>query len=134
MVARLALRPWLRHHPMPRYIVTGGLSLLVDLLVLDLLHGVAGLELVLSTVLAYMAAYCVNFSLSRWWTFRSTRTAAARSQVVRYTALVLANLGVTILIVTGLVATGVNYLIAKLVAAVVIAGVNFLIARRWVFV
>ncbi len=133
MPTRTGAVAWLRHHPFPRYAVTGVLSLAVDLVALKLLHGEAGVPLVPATVAAYAAAFCVNFSLSRWWTFRATRSRPATAAIVRYTALVVANLAVTVAIVTGLVALGVYYLLAKVVAAVVIAGVTFVAARRWVF-
>jgi putative flippase GtrA len=134
VAAGVGSRTWLRHHPMPRYLVTGGISFLIDLGFLKLLHGILGVELILATIGAYAAAFCVNFTLSRLWTFRSTRTSGARSQAIRYTILVLCNLIATVVIVTGLVGTGLNYLVAKVISAVFLAVLNFLISRRWIFV
>lgn len=124
---------WMRQHPGPRFLVTGGLTFCVDIGALKLLHGEAQVPLVLATVLAYACAFVVNFTLSRQWAFAGARSSAAHAQMVRFSVLVLVNLAVTVLIVSGLSAAGMNYLAAKVVSTAVIATGNFFAYRRWVF-
>lgn len=124
----------LRQHPAPRYLVTGGLTLSVDVLSLELLHGVLGVGLVPATIGAFAVAFCVNFSLSRQWAFVASKSGLARRQLARYLALVAVNLVTTVIIVKGLVSVDVNYLLAKLIAAALNATGNFFAYRRWVFV
>ena len=125
----------IREHPAPRFLVTGGLTFLVDVGMLKLLHGVAGIALAPATALAFATAFVVNFTGSRQWVFASTaRVGSTHRQLVRYVILVGVNLGSTLAIVVGL-ASGfaLNYLIAKVCAATLNAIGNFFAYRHWVF-
>jgi putative flippase GtrA len=114
-----------------RYFVTGVLSVVVDVGVLTLLHSVAGVGLVASTVLAYAGGLVVNYTLNRSWTFRSSDDHSRT--LARYAVLVAFNFLSTLGIVVGLTAAGLYYLLAKLIAVALNAGINFLAARHWVF-
>lgn len=125
---------WLRSHPAPRFVLTGGATFLVDLGCLRLLHGTAGLALAPATLLAFCIAFVVNFTASRNWAFAGTgRDGHVGHQALRYLVLVAANLASTLAIVVGLNALDVNYLWAKVVAAAVNATFNFFAYRHWVF-
>jgi putative flippase GtrA len=124
---------WVRQHPFPRYVATGAIVFAIDLLGLRVLHGSLGVNLIVATVVAYLIAFVVNFTLSRHWTFRTADAQSRRRHATRYTVVVLVNLAVTVAIVAGLVDAGMNYLIAKVVSAAAIAIVNFFVSRRWVF-
>jgi putative flippase GtrA len=131
--ARITLRT-LHQHPAPRYLVSGTATFLVDIGSLKVLHGVFGIGLALSTVLAFAVAFAVNFTAARKWTFVGTaREGKTRSQLVRYLVLVAVNLGSTVLIVVGLSGAGLSYLVAKVVAASINAVGNFFAYRHWVF-
>ncbi|MCW2542611.1 MAG: hypothetical protein JWM40_163 [Frankiales bacterium] len=114
-----------------RFAVTGGLSVAVDFAVLTLLHGVLDVELVLSASLGYAASLVINYSLNHAWVFQSSGD--HRRRLVKYGSLVVVNYALTIGIVSGLVAVGVFYLIAKLVVVVINALLNFTLFRSWVF-
>ena len=131
--ARTGLNGWIRHHPLPRFLVTGGVTAAVDLGALAWLHGGLHLPVAASTALAYACAFAVNFSLSRRWAFAAGRSGRARRQVARYLLLVGVNLVLTVAIVSGLTAAGLYYLAAKLVAIAVLAVGNFFTYRHWVF-
>ena len=97
-------------------------------------HGVLNLGLALSTVLAFALAFSVNFTTSRQWVFKvSAQEGSAQHQVARYLVLVGINLGLTLVIVVGLSAVGVPYLLAKVVATGINAVGNFFAYRHWVF-
>jgi putative flippase GtrA len=132
-LTRPAWRHHLRTHPVPRYLVTGLASGIIDLGLLRLLHGTLHWNLVLSTVLSYLSAFTANFALSRQWTFAHGRHARVDQQLIRYLVLVAINLAVTVGIVSGLVALGTNYLIARLIAMAIVAVGNFFAYRHWVF-
>jgi putative flippase GtrA len=124
----------LRTHPAPRYLVSGSITFLIDIGSLKLLHGVAGVSLVPAVVIAFTAAFVFNFTVSRQWTFaKSARGGQPRRQMARYLILVAVNLVVTVVLVAGFSALGVNYLIAKVVATVVNACGNFFVYRHWIF-
>jgi putative flippase GtrA len=124
----------LRTHPAPRYLVSGSLTFLVDIGSLKLLHGVAHMALVPAVVVAFAIAFAFNFTASRQWTFAiAAREGQAHRQLIRYLILVGVNLVITVVLVSGFSAVGVNYLIAKLVAAVINASGNFFAYRHWIF-
>lgn len=134
VLERLVRITHLRQHPAPRFLVTGGATFLVDVGVLKLLHGVVGVALAPATVLAFAAAFAVNFTGSRQWVFATAaKQGAAHRQLVRYLFLVGVNLASTVAIVVGLSGLGLNYLIAKVCAAAVNALGNFFAYRHWVF-
>ncbi len=116
---------------LPRFLVIGALSFAVDLGTLFVAHGVLRIWLPLATTLAYAVAFTINFSLNRFWAFGST--AAVGHQVARYLLLTGVNYVVTVAVVTGLAAAGLQYLVAKVIAATVIAAGNYLAYRLWVF-
>jgi putative flippase GtrA len=114
-----------------RFAVTGGLSVAVDFVVLTLLHGVLHVDLVLSATLGYLASLVVNYSLNHAWVFQSSGDHGRR--LLKYGSLVVVNYALTIGVVSGLVAVGVYYLLAKLVVVVINAVLNFTLFRSWVF-
>jgi putative flippase GtrA len=95
------------------------------------LHGVLGISLAIATSVAFLATLAVNFGLNKVFSFRSS--GLIRPAIVRYLLLVLVNYGATLLIVTGLTAAGLSYVVAKTLATVLNAVLNYLAYRHWVF-
>lgn len=116
---------------LPRFLIIGVLSFIVDAGTLFVTHGLLKVWLPLATTLAYGLAFVVNFGLNRRWAFGST--GALTGQAARYIALVGVNFVITLVMVNGIAALGVSYLIAKVLATTVIAGVNYLAYRNWIF-
>lgn len=114
-----------------RFAVTGGLSVGVDVALLAVLHSALHVDLVLAASLGYVASLVVNYSLNHAWVFPSSGD--HRRRLMRYGSLVVLNYGLTIGVVSGLVAAGVYYLVAKLVVVLINAIVNFTLFRSWVF-
>lgn len=83
-----------------------------------------------STAAAFLSSVAVNFGLNR---LLAGGTGLLGRQVVRYGLLLLANLLLTVAVVTGAEAVGVPYALAK--GAVVLASTlwNYVLYRRWVF-
>jgi putative flippase GtrA len=112
-------------------LIIGVLSFIVDEGTLFLTHGLLSLWLPLATTIAYAVAFAVNFSLNRLWAFGST--GALTGQAARYIVLTGANYIITLVMVSGLSALGMSYLLAKVIATAVIAAINYLAYRTWVF-
>jgi putative flippase GtrA len=130
-VAPQAAVPASTSRSLPRFLIIGVLSFAVDAGTLFLTHGVLKVWLPLATTVAYGLSFVVNFGLNRWWAFGST--GALRGQAARYLALVGVNFVITLLMVNGIAALGVSYLLAKVMATAVIAGVNYVAYRNWIF-
>ncbi len=114
------------------YLIIGGVTVVVDIGLLALLHEVYGLSLGLATTVAFCTAVTVNFLLNR--TAMSSRGSQGLMQhALRYGSLVAANYVITLAVVTTAGHVGDRYLVAKVV---VVAGStlwNFLLYRHWVF-
>ncbi|MGE3855859.1 MAG: GtrA family protein [Dehalococcoidia bacterium] len=54
-----------------RYGIVGASGVVVDLLLLSLLHEVAGVPLLIANVVSFSAAVASNYRLNSWWTFRT---------------------------------------------------------------
>jgi putative flippase GtrA len=120
-------------HPFPRFVISGGTTFIVDLGLLKLLHGYEHMALLPATTIAFLISFSVTFLISRHWTFPSGRAGRTHHQAIRFAILVGGNLVTTLLIVGGLVALGLYYLLAKVIAVALNAGANFLLYRHWVF-
>ncbi len=115
-----------------RFLLVGALSVGVDTGSLIVLHELAGLPLAVATTLAFLLTLAVNFSLNMGFVFGVRGRLAGR--LVRYGVLVVVNYLLTLLLVLGIAALGVNYVVAKLVAVACCSLVNFVAYRHWVFV
>ena len=98
---------------------------------LALLHSGLGVQLATATTAGYLASLVVNYSLNHAWVFGAEGQHGRR--LVRYGSLVVVNYALTLGVVTGLVALGAEYLVAKAVVVVICAVMNFALFRSWVF-
>ena len=99
------------------YVLINGVSFGLDLLVLTVLHGVAGWPVGVAITIGYVVAFAAGFWLNRSLNFRSH--APVGGQVLRYVLVVAVNFAVVLLGVgAGLAAAGVPYQLARVVAGV----------------
>jgi putative flippase GtrA len=114
-----------------RFLFVGGLSFALDLGLLALLHEVFGVELWLATPVAFVVSLVFNFLLQRMFTFRATNKGSVSA--VKYILLVIVNIAVSDLVVTGFDALGWSYLIGKACATVMTTVWNYFLYRHWIF-
>jgi len=114
------------------YLVVGGLTVVVDIGLLALLHEFYRVPLGLATTVAFCTAVAVNFLLNR--TAMSSRGSGGLTQhALRYGSLVAANYLITLAVVTSAAHAGDRYLLAKVAVVAGSTGWNFLLYRHWVF-
>jgi len=115
-----------------RYLVVGGLSIVIDVGLLYVLHGIAGVRLAVATTVAFLVSLVFNFVCNRI-TMGGSATEQLTRHAVRYGVLVVVNLCITVAVVTGAQHAGVSYLLAKLGVVAAATCWNFALYRRWVF-
>ncbi|MFE3545022.1 GtrA family protein [Nocardia sp. NPDC059177] len=132
--AVVALLPWGLDRYLPATFL--GFALIntftfgVDLVLLTVLHSVAGLPVWLSITVAYVVAFGLSFVLNRFFNFHSH--APVGRQAAIYAVVVLVNYLAFILGVgSGLTALGLEYHLARLVAGAC-EGVYMYCALRWI--
>lgn len=125
-------KPRLQRHLLS-YLVIGGLTVVVDIGILALLHESYGVALGAATTVAYCIAVAMNFLLNR--TAMSSRGSRGLTQhALRYGSLVMANYVITLVVVTTVGHVSARwYLVAKLLVVAGSTSWNFLLYRYWVF-
>jgi len=113
------------------YLAAGGVSLLLDIATLFLLHSVLRLPLIVAVSIAFFVGLFSNYAINRYWVF-SGDGSHGRS-MSRYGLLVVFNYAATVVIVAQLAAVGFPYIIGKLIAVGGTLLWNFLAYKHWVF-
>lgn len=111
--------------------MAGGISAVVDIALLYVLHGLLNVQLTLATFLAVLAAFVMNFILNREWSFESGSPMGG--QFIRYLVLAGMNWISTVVLVSALASLGFHYLLARVLTLAVNAAVNYVAYRGWVF-
>lgn len=114
-----------------RFLIVGVLSYAVDTGLLMLLHELARMWVPLAAALAFLSSVAVNFGLNRQWSFVSD--GAVLNQLVRYFLMVGLNLGLTVLMVTGLTRVGLSLFLSKTTSTGTLAVLNYFISRWFIF-
>jgi putative flippase GtrA len=114
------------------YLVVGGLSVVVDIGLLALLHETFGVPLGVATTVAFCTAVVMNFLLNRT-AMSSWGSRGLTQHALRYGSLVVANYVITLAVVTAVGQVSYWYLVAKLAVVAGSTSWNFLLYRHWVF-
>lgn len=117
-----------------RFVISGGTATAVNLGILFLLTHIFGLWYLTSSVIAFMVAFFVSFTLQKFWTFEDTSRNRLRSQAAIYFLIILFDLGVnTALMYFFVEYLHLHYLVAQLISGVMIAVMNFFSYKHLVF-
>ena len=113
------------------FAILGSFTFLIDLAILSALRTWTKLPLEVDVTLAYLSAFGLNFVLNRTVNFRSH--APVGGQVLRFAVTVGCDYGLTLGVTTGLSHLGVDFRIARLIAASSVALCTYMLSRFWVF-
>jgi putative flippase GtrA len=114
------------------YLAVGGLSVVVDVGLLALLHESYGVPIGIATTVAFSTSLVVNFLLNRT-AMSSWGSRGLTQHALRYGSLVVANYVITLVVVTTASDVSARYLVAKLAVVAGSTSWNFLLYRHWVF-
>lgn len=116
-----------------RFIISGGLAAVVNILMLYILTEYAGIWYVISAGLSFIAAFGVSFVLQKYWAFRNRRMQGTQTQMAFHLTTALLNLCLNVVLIYVLVEfAGVWYIFAQIIAAILIAFESFF-AFRWIY-
>jgi len=118
-----------------RYLISGGTAAATNVGILFLLVQFAGIHYLSASIMAYLLAIVVSFTLQKFWTFQDRPTHDIRAQFLRYVTVILANLALN----TGLMYILVThfhvwYILAQIMAIAVIAVTGYFGYKYFVFV
>jgi putative flippase GtrA len=103
----------------------------LDLGLLALMHELFGVPLWLATPIAFVISLIFNFLLQRIFTFQATNKGSVSA--AKYLLLVIVNILVSDVIVTGFDAFGWSYVIGKTTATILTTAWNYFLYRHWIF-
>lgn len=115
-----------------RFLVVAGTGTVCDVVVV-LLARAGGLPLVAAVTAGWCTSLVVGFLLNRVWVFGDSPPAGRFVVAGRYGALSALNAAVAIFGVSGAVAHGVPYPVARVTASAGMTTINFFVCRHWVF-
>ena len=95
-----AQRAWQMAHRFKRFLVVGAIGLAVNMGLLYLLHGVFGLQLGISSVIAVFVSMIVTFLLNEHWTWHDRGSGPILHRVIAYFPINLIGLAINVGILT----------------------------------
>ena len=114
-----------------RYLLVGGSTALLEIVVFQGLFALSGHNVLLANPVAVVVATALNFALNRSWTFGS-RGHVGRSLLL-YALLFLFNMTFSTTVIAALVGVGVISVAAKILTMVCITLWNFVLYRKVIF-
>ncbi|HVB19801.1 MAG TPA: GtrA family protein [Candidatus Paceibacterota bacterium] len=123
-----------RRKKVAKYIVSGGVATVTNLVVLYTLTDFFRVYYLVSSVFAFIVSVIVSFSMQKFWTFEDTSRDALHMQFAFYSLVILANLVLNTFLVYAFVEwLSLWYLIAQFLAGMLIAIISFFAYRNLVF-
>lgn len=114
------------------YLVVGGFSAAIELVVFELLYSIVGLSVAVSNIVALLLSTGFNFAMNGTYTFR-VRSGFAKC-LVKYVILFVFDTFLSTAIVAFLIQAGAWSVVAKAAAMCIIVPWNFFMYRKVVFV
>mgnify|MGYP003394728403 CR=1 FL=1 len=123
-----------KHHQLFKFIIAGGTAFAVNIMALYSLTDLVHVYYLVSTVLAFMIAFCVSFILQKFWTFRDH----SRDRMHIQLSLYLGMQGINLCLNAALMYVFVEYLhvwyiLSQAIIAIGLAVMSFFINRRFIF-
>ncbi len=116
-----------------RFALTGGSALVINVGLLYLFTEYGGLWYITSSIFAFLFAFAFNFTLSKYWVFKSADRAKIKKQLPMQLSVNVINLGINTLLLHSFVEyIGLWYVTAQIVASILIAFESFVV-YRWIF-
>lgn len=123
----------LTSHVVVRFIISGGTSAVVDLTFLYILNSVLKMHYLPAAIIAFLIAFCVSFTLHKFWTFKS-HVEETHKQAVMYMASSLFGLCLnTLLMYVFVDIFNFAVLVAQVIVGAMVAFSSFFISHNFVF-
>jgi putative flippase GtrA len=117
-----------------KFFLTGFLTLISDLFFLFIFYKILSLSLIISTSLAFIISFFINFYLHKLWTFRDDDSRETYNQLIKYFILVFINLLINAKLMHLMVNRfNVFYLLSQAISASIIGIENFIIFNYYIF-
>ncbi len=123
-----------------KFAMVGALGMVVDLSILNILHGLVGIHLLVANSISFSAAVISNFTWNRLWTFPETRDRPVHTQLAQFATVSVIGLLINNFVLWQFfqildphLGTPWDYNAAKILAIGVVLFWNFGANRVWTF-
>ena len=129
---RAGLRRRANWEQLLRFCFVGVSGYAVNLFVFSFFFLVVGVHYIPAAILSFLVAVTNNYTWNRLWTFRQQRGHVAW-QGMRFLVVSTLALGANLVVLTALVALGLQEVLAQAIAIVLVTPINFLGNKLWSF-
>jgi putative flippase GtrA len=124
----------MKHVQVFRFLVAGGIGFGINIVSLYVFTDVFHVYYIISTVLAFLIAFSVSFTLQKSWTFKDASRENMHVQLSMYLAMQLTNLGLN----TGLMYVFVEYLhiwyiFSQVIITTILSIVVYTVNKKYIF-
>jgi putative flippase GtrA len=112
-----------------RYIISGGMATLTNLVFLFIFTELFGIWYLLSAIISYIISFAVSFTMQKFWTFQDGSKEKIKSQAIIYIIVTTLNLGLNTLCIYLFVEFGFHYLFAQILSSIIIAIESFFVYK-----
>lgn len=117
-----------------RFLLSGGIALSTDLVLLYLFTDIFGIWYLASAVTAFILSFIVSFALQKFWTFGDSSRDGLNTQMSVYFFVAVINLALnTLLVFVFVEQAGIYYIFAQIVASALIAVESFFVYQHFIF-
>ncbi|MEK9185679.1 MAG: glycosyltransferase, partial [Patescibacteria group bacterium] len=117
-----------------RFILAGGTSALSQIAVLYLFTDLLGIWYLYSSMLSFIFALFISFTLQKFWAFRDRALSQIHFQFAKYAVVILIGLLLnTALMYFFVDIVGIWYILSQIITGAIIAVFNFLSYRKYIF-
>ncbi|MDO8561325.1 MAG: GtrA family protein [bacterium] len=123
-----------RHGQIFKFLIAGGFAFAVNIVALYVFTDILHIYYLVSTVLAFLVAFSVSFTLQKFWTFQDASRGNLHVQLQLYLAMQIANVTLN----TGLMYLFVEYLhiwyiFSQTIITLVLSVIIFVINKKYIF-
>jgi putative flippase GtrA len=123
-----------KYYKIAKYLISGGSAAFVTLLTSYICTSVLHIFYLISSVLAFLAGFCVSFVLQKFWTFSHKSLDQIHKQLGLYLLVGLINLLINVMLMYVFVSIfGIKYLIGQFLASGLIAIISYPVYKKFIF-
>lgn len=115
-----------------RYLLIGGSTFLLDILILFTLHSKLDVKIATATSLAYWISITYNFLLNRFWTFSISEKDDLQKHITSYFLLLVFNYFFTVISVS-FMSHYFSYMLAKAFSVIIQMTWTYYLYKRYIF-
>lgn len=133
-IKNTSLKLWIERNKILKFLISGSAAAGTNLFILYAITEWFGIWYLLSSVISFVIAFFVSFTLQKFWTFKDNSTDKIHKQATIYFGYALLGVIVnTIFVYTLVELLGAHYFVAQFISSGLIAVANFFVYRYFIF-